>query len=478
MKNGDVIGLKYRIIKKLAQGGTSSVFLAENIILSNLWAIKAVDKNSAGITNSMQEVNILKNLNHPMLPRVADLIEDERYTFIVMDYIAGETLAEVISREEKIEETRVINWAKELCDVLSYLHNQRPSPIIYRDLKPANIILGDNGRLHLIDFGTAKPFAPEKSEDTIYIGTQGYAAPEQFGMGKSDERTDLFNLGMTLFHFTSGIHPVKTSLDQAYQFLLQKGVSKEFSSIIRDLIQSDPDKRLNSAEECLQLLSKMGRRKIVSAEKHPKKYDIKLSIAMIGVGHGVGTTLTGISITGWFAKKGFKSAFVDLNQSGDLVQLEKILSLNNRLVQTNEKCYSSGDIIFYKTCSQLNEIPRRDFNVVVADMGCSPREKTFNEFNRADVRLVVCPGVDWKIAMIHDFISVMRQYDPNEEWIFLFTASRPADEKVIRKALQIKNIIAFPFIQNPLDINRYEQKNIQEALVKVLEISGTGIRLR
>ena len=165
MKQGDIIGLKYRILKRIGQGGNSTVFLAENMVLSNLWAIKAIDRNNPSAIHEMQEVNILKGLNHHMLPRIADLCEDERHIYIVMDYIEGETLSEILKAEGRIEESRLIDWAKQLCDVLIYLHSRQP-PVIYRDLKPSNIILGDSGRLHLVDFGTAKSFKEQTLEDT------------------------------------------------------------------------------------------------------------------------------------------------------------------------------------------------------------------------------------------------------------------------------------------------------------------------
>jgi len=136
MKPGNIIGLKYRILKRIGQGGYSTVFLAENMVLNNLWAVKAIDRSNPSAVDEMHEVNILKSLNHPMLPRIADLCEDERYTYIIMDYIEGETLAEILKAEGKIREPRLVEWAKQLCDVLDYLHSRQP-PVIYRDLKPA-----------------------------------------------------------------------------------------------------------------------------------------------------------------------------------------------------------------------------------------------------------------------------------------------------------------------------------------------------
>ena len=127
------------------------------------------------------------------MPRIADLTEDKENYYIVMDYISGSNLLKIIDSQGKVPEKILLKWTEDLLGVLMYLHSRIP-PIIYRDLKPANIIVDDSGTLRLVDFGTARYHTNEVTEDTVYIGTQGYAAPEQYGIGQSDQRTDLFNL--------------------------------------------------------------------------------------------------------------------------------------------------------------------------------------------------------------------------------------------------------------------------------------------
>lgn len=478
MKQDDIIGLKYRMLQKLGQGGNSSVFLAENLVLSNLWAVKAIHKGSTSLFDEMKEVNILKNLNHPMLPRIADLLEDEQYTYIVMDYIEGETLLDVIKREGRIDGPRLVGWARDLCDVLAYLHGQNP-PVIYRDLKPSNIIVDNNGRLHLVDFGTAKTFTEEKLEDTVYIGTQGYAAPEQFGTGKSDERTDLFNLGMTLFHLASGIHPAQASMEQAERILRQEGVSRELSEIIKDLIQIDPKKRIGSVKACINRLENISRRFSRSEERtaQANNNNIRLNIALTGIQHGVGTTPTGIGIARYFSDKGYKTAFADYCQSGDMNRLENIFNLTGRLVRTSEKSFTADGITYIKDYTALPNLPRRDFNVIITDLGCLRHEKALAELNRADVKLVVCPAVDWKLEQIREFKDGFKESDPNEEWIYLFSSYGKADLKFIKNELQIKNVLIFPLIQNPFHQNRNEQKGIEEVLEKALTLSGMNLHV-
>ena len=145
-----------------------------------------------------REAQLLRRLRHPNLPPVSDEFAIGDRNYLVMEYVPGSTLQQMLDRGEgPFPESRVVAWANQLCDVLDYLHRQQP-PIIFRDLKPANIMIDREGTVKLIDFGIARLFTPGKSRDTTTLGTPGYAAPEQYGKGQTDARSDLYALGATL----------------------------------------------------------------------------------------------------------------------------------------------------------------------------------------------------------------------------------------------------------------------------------------
>ena len=153
------------------------------------------------------ETDLLKKLRHPSLPSIIDVIDDKDSFLIVMDYIEGNPLSNALEEYGAQPQDMVIAWAKQLCDVLGYLHAQSP-PIIYRDMKPSNVMLKPDGNITLIDFGTAREFKEKNLADTVCHGTIGYAAPEQFGgMGQTDARTDIYCLGATLYHLVTGQNP-------------------------------------------------------------------------------------------------------------------------------------------------------------------------------------------------------------------------------------------------------------------------------
>lgn len=209
---GHVIDGKYEILKEIGRGGMSVVYLAMDKRLNKQWAVKQIRKkgksqNDEVVVNSLlAEANLMKRLDHPALPRIVDIIDTGETIYIVMDYIEGESLDKVLLEYGAQPEKLVIDWAKQLCDALSYLHSQNP-PIIYRDMKPANIMLKPEGNLKIIDFGIAREYKEDVLADTTVLGTNGYAAPEQYGSRQSDQRTDIYALGMTMHHLLTGIDP-------------------------------------------------------------------------------------------------------------------------------------------------------------------------------------------------------------------------------------------------------------------------------
>ncbi|MDO5476177.1 MAG: serine/threonine-protein kinase [Eubacteriales bacterium] len=235
LKPGTLLEGKYRILEEIGRGGMSTVYLARNERANKTWAVKEIRRASGPDSELLQrrllaETEMLKKLHHPHLPDIVDVIETEGSLLIVMEYIQGRDLQKIMNEEgEQNPENRgaqdpeaVRSWAIQLCDVLHYLHTRTP-PIIYRDLKPANIMLQEEendrfpyGSVCLIDFGTAREMKAKGTGDTISLGTRGYAAPEQFGgQEESDERTDIYNLGATMYHLLTGYSPAQTN----YTFL-------------------------------------------------------------------------------------------------------------------------------------------------------------------------------------------------------------------------------------------------------------------
>lgn len=209
-----MLAKRYIILQKVGQGGMGAVYKSLDTSDNKIKAIKEMSTQALGsheiqeaITAFEQEANLLQRLNHPCLPAVSDMFSEGGRHYLVMEFIDGETLGEKIDRgEAPFREELVVHWSHRLCDVLAYLHQQTP-PIVFRDLKPDNIMITRDGDIKLIDFGIVRFFKPGKNKDTTILGTPGYAAPEQFGSGQTDRRSDVYSLGATMFHLLTGTDP-------------------------------------------------------------------------------------------------------------------------------------------------------------------------------------------------------------------------------------------------------------------------------
>lgn len=239
----------YEIKSIIGKGGMSTVYLAEHKRLHTRWAVKEVRKQQGTRFDFLAESNILKRLQHPMLPRIVDIFEDRDCIYIVEDFVEGITLEDLLKQQKKVDESQGLQWFRDLCGVLAYLHGQRPHPIIYRDMKPSNIMLQPDGSLKLIDFGIAREYKQESNADTTYIGTKGYAAPEQFGKAQTDARTDIYSLGVTMYHLLTG----KSPYEPPYQFVSVRQLVPELSHgieyILNKCVQSEPSDRYQTVDE-------------------------------------------------------------------------------------------------------------------------------------------------------------------------------------------------------------------------------------
>ena len=308
---GSLVDGKYKILNKVGQGGMSVVYLAMNEKANKQWAVKEVRKDGVLDFESVKqglvaETDILKKLSHPNLPSIVDVIDTEDSFIIIMDYIQGNSLNKALEEYGAQPQENVIEWAKQLCDVLGYLHSRIP-PIIYRDMKPANIMLKPDGNVTLIDFGTAREFKEKNLADTTCLGTVGYAAPEQFGgMGQTDARTDIYCLGATLYHLVTGMNPCEPPYEIKPIREINPALSSGLERIILKCTQRDPNDRYQSAAELMYALEHYEEIDDIYKKKQKKKLAAFIACCAMTL------VFAGTAVWGYFAAENKKSENYDV----------------------------------------------------------------------------------------------------------------------------------------------------------------------
>ncbi|MCD2347848.1 MULTISPECIES: serine/threonine-protein kinase [Clostridium] len=203
LNQGQILEGKYEVIRILGQGGMGTVYLCKNNRLGNLWAVKEVNSEWKNKVDLLAEPNILKNLNHIGIVRIIDIFYEHDNLYIVEDYIKGKNLKEYVDADGPLSSELVIDMSFQLCSILDYLHSLNP-PIIYRDLKPSNIMITPSNKVVLIDFGIARVYKEGQEGDTMVLGSKGYIAPEQLMNNQSNAKTDIYSLGVTMFFMLTG----------------------------------------------------------------------------------------------------------------------------------------------------------------------------------------------------------------------------------------------------------------------------------
>lgn len=336
---GSLVDGKYRILSEIGHGGMSVVYMAINEKANKTWAVKEVRKDGKMDFNIvrqglMAEIETLKKLKHPNLPSIVDVIEDEDSFIIVMDYIEGRSLDKIVEENGAQPEAYVVEWAKQLCDVFGYLHSRTPA-IIYRDLKPANIMLKPDGNIMVIDFGTAKNYEIDLGE-TTGIGTIGYAAPEQYigsGLGRTDARTDIYCLGITMYHLLTNVDPCKNLISDKSIRAVNPALSHGLDAIIQKCTEYQPDDRYQT---CAELMYDLENYEILEP-LYKKKQKRKLFSFVFTIIMAVVFTITGVVLNFMASQKATDIYESKLYEASKSVDYEEKLDLYKECIAIPNK---------------------------------------------------------------------------------------------------------------------------------------------
>jgi len=319
MKEGQVYLGKYNIIQVLKETEDVCVLLAEHIQLNSYWIIKKLKKSQ---TQSRREIHVLKGVKHPGIPLIIDVIEDGDYLVIIREYVDGKTLNEIVYEKGVLAQEEVVDIGIKLCAILTFLHEELDNPLIFRDVKPDNIIITKDNIVQLIDFGIARFHKEEKLHDTMYLGTKGFASPEQYGFSQTDVRTDVFGIGATLYFLLT-----KNDLGKPPYTLKPLNVfRKDINNFMNDIVQKACEINKNLRYQSVEALS-LDLEKLVTKHNEATIEDelLRTSSELIivnGIRKGIGATYFTIRLAYMLSLINKKVLVIDGSQSHQLMSLE------------------------------------------------------------------------------------------------------------------------------------------------------------
>ena len=250
---GTLLNQRYEIVALVGRGGMGAVYQASDRRLPTAtWAIKEMwaermdaHERDAAAAQFHREATLLAGLAHPTLPRVSDFFTENGRQYLVMEMLEGETLEARVMRDGPLDVDQALRWAARLADALAWLH-ERPAPVIFRDVKPPNVMVVRGGGVKLIDFGIARIYTSDKERDTVPFGTPGFAAPEQYGRAQSDPRVDVYGLGATLHYLLTARDPAETVFRFAPPSTIRGVVPAAVDDIVMRAVALEPEGRFSS----------------------------------------------------------------------------------------------------------------------------------------------------------------------------------------------------------------------------------------
>lgn len=438
IEQGTVLFERYKIMDLIGSGGSGQVYLAENVKVGNLVAIKAVDRKDQ--IQFLAEQNLLKELRHSAIPVIVDIEEDTTTIYLVEEYVEGTSLGTL---KGQLSETEVSDIMAQLCDVLQYLHTSFETPIIYRDMKPDNIIRMANGRVKLIDFGIAIRGDMSETTEATHFGTRAYAAPEQLSYGKVSEKTDIYALGVCMYYMMTG----KNLSSPPYRLQplreVNTEVSQGFSEIISKCTETLPSKRYHSAEQLLRELKALYQGSDSQRDYRVFKERSSKVLTVAGVKRGIGCTHTAWLMAACFAEAGKKVALIEWQDREDFI---KIASMNPDAIEEKRRFIFHGiEAYFHAGVGMYDKIITEDYDVMIVDGGTLEDLEGRGDEVLSEMLYVVCGSKDWEM----DYFEEMFFAGLSRQRCYLFNFMCKDDIKTIQTQAQGFMCHGIPYNPNP-----------------------------
>ncbi len=442
---------KYHIIRLLGSGGTARVYLAKHIKLNSYRAIKCISKTHPLYDLQRNEALILKNLKHSCIPIIYDIEEDEEGSYIVEQYLEGDTLKDYVRDRGPIREDIIVSYAIQICDLFHYLHSSE-RPILYVDLKPDNIMISGKS-IKLIDFGSAI-YQDELNKKSKITATRGYAAPELYRQGVLDDRCDIYGIGMLLYYMATGVM-ISPNAKQISNIDQISNCSKELKHIINHCLKFNPALRYTTVAKLKKHLSALQPRRGSCQESGQR------TIVVAGTQSRIGVTHLAFRLCYYMKNQGVDCVYQENNQSQCIHRLKGHLELTQE---------SSGSFIMegipMLSVGQAREQDTSVAAVTVIDLGTLTKDNV-DFFLEADTRLIVMGAKDWELAYSEEVLDMIAEY---KDIIYLFNFLDGKQFQMVCRNMEQRCCYRIPYEPNPF--GKITAQNGQDLFRVLLEYSG------
>lgn len=435
---------KYRVESVVYESDNATIYLVEHINMLAKRIIKKILKKSIHRYSFYSEINILKSIKHPNIPIIYDQYEDESAFYIVEEYIEAPNLAEYIRENGLFSEEQAVDIGIELCEIISYLHSQKPIPILFLDIQPKNILIKDN-KIYLVDFGNSYYLNEAKGRD-ILLGTPGYAAPEQYKYHNLDERTDVYGIGAVLYFMVTGR---SGNCKGADSFEFPKEITGKYKSLVGQCVSEDINIRFSDVSMIASNLCDLSNQDI----KYNKR-NKPLIISLVGTGNQSRVTSVGLALANILAKEKWKVIYEEVN------------SYNHVRNLANYYRFKYGGGYFYVNDNFLLR-PNYGPQIVLESVSQIVIREHGNELieeKSGDILVVVAETKPWRLTSTIEvckqiFINYKKYAD--KKIIILADSLRKKECMTLWRSLGVIGY-AVPYIEDPFCIDSLVEECLRE----------------
>lgn len=454
---------KYQVCRVLGRGRSGTVYLARHRDLEEYRAIKRVSKACEDHGEFRREALILKSIRHPGIPIVYDLEEDEQYSYLIEEFLEGDSLYALVSDMGHFSKAMTVLYGIQICHLVSILHSARPNPILYLDLQPKNLLVC-HGTVKLIDFDHSVHLN-EAEHLTRRYGTVGCAAPEQYSGDILDERTDIYAIGAVLHYMLTGEYPGE---GQALSKIMG---DRSLARIIRTCLQEDKARRYQSADQLCEALEAVWGRILRQRKRKQGNYGddqiSSLTVAVAGIRQGAGATHTAMGLTAHLRRSGISAMYQEKNDSGAVRQFASCVGAQ----ADRFGIFMIRGIPMLPEYGQSVKLEPHPYRVVVQDWGTG--WQAFLQ-EPADGYLLVCGAKPWEWETtrdavfslgVHPGLAVIYNHFCGQLFLKL---PGPAGETPC---------FLMPYCSDPL-VSTKKVRRVYDALLRTWAVKATGGILR